>query len=175
MLNGAIHIHSTWSDGEFTLAELRDVYRAAGCVFVGMTDHAESFSAESLERYVAECASLSDADFTMIPGLEFTCLNRMHVLGLGTTALATSRDPQDVIARIDELGGISVIAHPMDSAFAWIETFTTLPRGIEVWNTKYDGRYAPRVGTFDLLARLQARRSDMKAFYGQDMHWKRPD
>ena len=47
------------------------------------------------------------------------------------------------------------------------------PDGIEVWNSKYDGRYAPRPGTFRLLARLQARKPQMRAFYGQDMHWKK--
>jgi hypothetical protein len=41
-----------------------------------------------------------------------------------------------------------------------------------VWNSKYDGRYAPRAGTFALLRRLQARRPDLRAFYGQDLHWR---
>src|SRR5207249_2551105 len=54
-----------------------------------------------------------------------------------------------------------------------IEAFETLPDGIETWNTKYDGRYAPRPATFALLARLKARRRDMSAFYGQDLHWRR--
>jgi hypothetical protein len=44
---------------------------------------------------------------------------------------------------------------------------------LEVWNSKYDGRYAPRPRTFDLLRRLQARRSDVRAFYGQDLHWRK--
>jgi hypothetical protein len=173
MLRGAIHLHSTYSDGEMTLAEVRAVYAAAGCSFVAMTDHAESFNLESLRRYIAECEELSGPDLVMIPGLEFACLNRMHILGIGAPVLATSKDPQEVIGHIERNGGISVIAHPLDSAFPWIESFTTLPGGIEVWNSKYDGRYAPRVGTFDLLSRLQAKRSDMRAFYGQDFHWRR--
>jgi len=173
MLRGAIHLDSTYSDGEMTLAEVRATYVAAGCSFVAMTDHAESFHMESLGRYIAECEALSSPDFVMIPGLEFSCLNRMHVLGIGTPVLAMTRDPQEVIAHIARNGGISVIAHPLDSAFSWIESFTTLPAGIEVWNSKYDGRYAPRVRTFDLLARLQSKRSDMRAFYGQDFHWRR--
>jgi predicted metal-dependent phosphoesterase TrpH len=173
MLKGAIHIHSTYSDGDLTLSDLRDVYRGLGCSFLAMTDHAEVFHAEKLERYVAECASLSDAEFVFVPGLEYSCVNRMHVLGLGVTALAVSKDPQAVIGHIADRGGISVIAHPMTEAFPSIEAFTTLPAGIEVWNSKYDGRYAPRVATFDLLARLRQKRSDMRAFYGQDMHWRR--
>ena len=54
MLKGAIHLHSTYSDGEFTLSELREVMISAGCDFVCMTDHAESFDDEKLEAYVRE-------------------------------------------------------------------------------------------------------------------------
>lgn len=173
MLKGAIHIHSTYSDGEFTLAELREVYSALGCGFVCMTDHAEYFDAAKIKSYIAECRSLSDDRFRFITGLEYTCDNRMHVLGYGVTSPVTTTDPQKVIRHIKSEGGISVIAHPMDGAFEWIESFEELPDGIEAWNSKYDGRYAPRPGTFRMLARLQARKPQMRAFYGQDMHWKK--
>jgi PHP domain len=173
MLNGAIHVHSTYSDGEFTLAELREVYRSIGCRFVCMTDHAEYFDAARLADYVAECAALSDGGFQFIAGLEFNCDRRMHVLGFGVTRLTETPDPQAVIRHIKGEGGLAVIAHPMDTAFAWIESFDELPHGIETWNSKYDGRYAPRPQTFALLNRLQQREPRMRAFYGQDLHWKR--
>ena len=48
-----------------------------------------------------------------------------------------------------------------------------MPQGIETWNSKYDGRYAPRPGTFALLNRVQQRQPAMHAFYGQDLHWKK--
>jgi hypothetical protein len=152
---------------------LREVYAALGCDFVCMTDHAEYFDAASIKSYVEECRSLSDDRFRFVAGLEYTCDNRMHVLGYGVTSPVTTTDPQKVIRHIKGEGGISVIAHPMDGAFEWIESFEELPDGIEVWNSKYDGRYAPRPGTFRLLARLQAREPRMRAFYGQDMHWKK--
>jgi hypothetical protein len=173
MFKGATHIHSTYSDGDLTLPELRDVYRAAGCAFLFMTDHAESFHPAVRDRYVEECRALSGGDFLMVPGLEFACIERMHVLGLGVTAMAPSRQPAEVIEHIERQGGLSVIAHPRDASFSWIESLSALPSGLEVWNTKYDGRYAPRVATFDLLARLRRRRPDIRAFYGQDYHWKR--
>ena len=172
MMKGAIHIHSTYSDGEFTLAQLRDLYRALGCDFICMTDHAELFDAAKLAAYVDECRARSDDRFRFIAGLEYTCDNRMHVLGFGVTSRVTTTNPQEVIRHIKNAGGIAVIAHPMDSAFAWIESFDELPDGIETWNTKYDGRHAPRPQTFQLLNRLQSRQPQMRAFYGQDMHWK---
>ena len=173
MLKGVLHIHSTYSDGDFTLAELRDAYVRAGCRFACVTDHADSFDAEKLDAYRRECEARSDSAFLFIAGLEYSCANRMHILGYGMTTLVDSTDPQEVIRRIGGAGGISVIAHPKDDAFAGIEAFESLPNGIETWNTKYDGRYAPRPATFALLARTRARRSDMTAFYGQDLHWRR--
>jgi hypothetical protein len=138
-----------------------------------MTDHAESFDEQKLSAYRRDCDSLSDENVLFIPGLEYECEQRMHILGYGTTVLADSKDPQQVIQHIERNAGVCVIAHPKDAMFSWIETFTVLPKGIETWNSKYDGRYAPRPGTFELLHRLRIRRPDMLAFYGQDLHWKK--
>jgi hypothetical protein len=173
MLKGAIHIHSTYSDGEFTLPELRSLFTGEGCSFVCMSDHAEAFDEHSLSAYMNECSALSDARFSFVHGLEYECEQRMHILGYGASRLATTKDPQEVIQHIEAQNAISVIAHPKDSFFPWIETFDVLPRGIEAWNSKYDSRYAPRPGTFAFLRRLQQRKPEMQAFYGQDLHWKK--
>ena len=172
MLKAALHVHSTHSDGEFTLVELKQLFSEEGCSVVGMTDHAESFDRAKLADYVSECKSLSDDRFLFLCGLEFGCEQQMHMLGYGTTALAQTQEPQKVIRHIEENQGLAVIAHPKASMFPWIETFEVLPRGIETWNSKYDGRYAPRSHTFELLQRLRSKRPDMRAFYGQDLHWK---
>jgi hypothetical protein len=173
MLKAALHAHSTYSDGEFTLSEIKRIFSDWGCSVVCMTDHAESFDEVKVADYVRECAALSDEQFSFISGLEYSCEQRMHILGYGVTVLAHTTDPQEVIRHIESHGGLSVIAHPKDTMFPWIETFDVLPLGIETWNSKYDGRYAPRPATFDLLLRLRQRRLGMKAFYGQDLHWKK--
>jgi hypothetical protein len=175
MLPGVLHIHSTYSDGEFSLSELRRLFVSIGLRFACVTDHADAFDEDrdKCERYVGECERLSDGVFRFVPGLEYTCVDRMHILGYGVTGRITSDDPEQVIAAIRRHGGIAVIAHPRDVSFASIERFDPLPDGIEVWNSKYDGRYAPRPATFGLLAATKARRPDMRAFYGQDLHWRR--
>jgi hypothetical protein len=173
MLTGALHAHSTYSDGEFTLPELREIFLAEGCSFLCMTDHAEYFDGQSIQRYVSECESLSDKNFLLLAGLEYRCERNMHILGYCATKLTQSADPQEVIRHIGSQGAVSVIAHPKSDSFDWIESFDTLPLGIETWNTKYDGRYAPRSGTFALLQRLKQRAPEMHAFYGQDLHWKK--
>ena len=170
MFKGAIHLHSVYSDGEFTLEELREALIAAGCSFACMTDHAEYFDQRKTRNYIAECASLSDNDFRFIPGFEYSCYERMHVLGLGVTEVVRTRNPQEVIRLIALGGGVSIIAHPKNEFFTWIETFNELPNGIETWNSKYDGRFAPRVATFKLLERLQRRKPGMRAYYGLDLH-----
>jgi hypothetical protein len=97
----------------------------------------------------------------------------MHIVGYGVTALIDSRDPQAVIAHIRDRGGVAVVAHPPEAHFANIESFGVVPHGIEAWNSKYDGRYAPRPATFELIARLRLRHPQLRAFYGQDLHWRR--
>ena len=173
MVKAILHAHSTYSDGEFTLPEIKRICSEQGCSVVCMTDHAESFDQGKLAEYIRECGALSDQQFSFICGLEYECEQRMHILGYGVTALASTTDPQKVIRHIEEHGGLAVIAHPKDTMFPWIESFETLPLGIETWNSKYDGRYAPRPATFDLLLRLRHRRPGMRAFYGQDLHWKK--
>jgi hypothetical protein len=173
MLKGALHVHSTYSDGEFTLAELREVYLAQGCSFVCITDHAEYFNSNSIHAYLQDLAHNSDHRFCFVPGLEYRCEREMHILGYGATALASGKEPENIIRHIDAQRAISVIAHPKNEFFSWIEGLETLPKGIETWNSKYDGRYAPRPGTFALLQRLRQRSPAMHAFYGQDLHWRK--
>lgn len=172
-MKGVLHVHSTWSDGEFTLAQLRDIFRADGCRFVCVSDHADAFDAATLEAYLRECEARSDDDFRFIPSLEYGCEDRMHILGYGSTVLIPSTDPATVIRGIRQAGGLAVIAHPKETAFERITRFDPLPHGIEVWNTKYDGRYGPRPATFRLLASVRERDPSVRAFFGQDLHWRR--
>ena len=173
ILRGAMHAHSTHSDGEFTLEELRRISLEQGCSFLCITDHAEYFDGEILPNYMHELQRLSDHDFCFVMGLEYRCEREMHILGYGASVLSSSTDPQTIIHHIESQSAISVIAHPKNEFFPWIEGFEALPYGIEVWNSKYDGRYAPRPGTFALLQRLRQRVPGMHAFYGQDLHWKK--
>ena len=173
MLKGAMHIHSTYSDGEFSLRELREILVSDGCSFACMSNHAESFGVAKLKDYVGQCASLSSPHFCFIAGLEYRCRGSIHILGYGVVSQVTTQDPQAVIRHIESEGGISVIAHPPDAAFGLIESLERLPDGIEVWNSKSDGQYALRPGTIALLHRLRLRKPAMLAFYGQDLHWRK--
>jgi len=170
---GIMHVHSTYSDGEFSLKELRETFLDEDCAFICMTDHAEYFDEDKFRAYSEECERLSCDRLRFVPGLEYSCERKMHILGYGARLLATSQEPQEVIRFIEDQGAVSVIAHPRDDSFEWIESFESLPMGIEAWNTKYDGQYAPRAHTFALIQRAQQRRPELKAFYGLDLHWRK--
>jgi predicted metal-dependent phosphoesterase TrpH len=171
MIPAAMHLHSTWSDGEFSLAELRGQCLADGFRVAFMADHADAFQPGGLEAYVADCAARSSREFLFVPGIEFACRDRMHIVGYGVTTACESDSPEEVIAHIRECRGIAVIAHPKPDHFERIAAFRTLPHGIEAWNTKYDGRAAPRPATFELIQRMRAR-GHVLAFYGIDLHWR---
>ena len=168
----ALHVHSTYSDGELPLAQVRDLFLSAGCQLLCMADHADFFDERSLAAYLAECRQLSNQQIRVLPGLEFECRGRMHIVGYGVGTLVEAEDPTEVIDHIASAGGVSVIAHPAPEHLPLIPSFPRLPDGIEVWNTKSDGPAAPRPAVFALLQELRNRKPDMLAFYGVDFHWK---
>jgi hypothetical protein len=171
-IQAALHVHSTYSDGELPLAHVRDLFLKEGCQLVCMADHADFFDERSLAAYIAECRQLSNQHIQLLPGLEFECRGRMHIVGYGVETLIDSADPTEVIDHIARAGGVSVIAHPAPEHLPLIPSFPLLPDGIEVWNTKSDGSAAPRPAVFDLLQELRKRKPDLLAFYGVDFHWK---
>ena len=171
-MKGVLHVHSTFSDGELSLPELRREYERRGYRFACLTDHAEHLDADAVAAYRAQCDELSDDRFRFVAGLEYECPGRMHILGLGTTALIETRDPQAVIREIALDGGVSIIAHPRTQDFGIIRAFAQPADGIEVWNSKYDGRYAPRAETFALVRSVREEFPNVRAFYGQDLHFR---
>ena len=50
-IQGALHCHSTWSDGKASVAEMADAARARGWRYIGITDHSQAaFYASGLSR-----------------------------------------------------------------------------------------------------------------------------
>src|SRR5579863_9647864 len=99
---GVVHVHSAYShDSRDTLAEVRAFALARQLRFVGLTDHAEDFDEARFAAYRDECASLSDAAVTLIPGLEFRFegYTGLHLLALGLTKWIEPAKPVDFIER----------------------------------------------------------------------------
>jgi hypothetical protein len=138
-----------------------------------MADHADAFDHEKLHAYIAECERHSDARLVFLTGLEFGCVQRIHIVGFGVTELIDSDDPMTVIDHIHAHGGVAVVAHPPTALFEFLEVPVRNADGVEVWNSKYDSRYAPRPETFDYVRRQQRADGRPFGFFGQDLHWKK--
>lgn len=106
---GNAHAHSTHSDGVQTLDERFEAYRRRGYDFLVMTDHNTTRPVDGYSR----------DGFLAIPGIELHPLNpyggeTYHIVGIGVGEPIdpTPADPNDVIAAINEQGGVAILAHP---------------------------------------------------------------
>lgn len=144
---GAIHVHTTHSDGALDVGGVLEEGRAAGLDFLLITDH-NTLAAKPQEGY--------HGDLLLIVGIEIST-DTGHILGFGFDAPAYRfpRRAADVLRDIDELGGTAVVAHPTSprESLAW--TAAALPGawGVEVLNGDTQWRTAgiPRMLLSGLL------------------------
>ena len=172
----ALHLHTTYSDGELTLEELKVRFQKEGFQCLMMSDHAESMTPEQMETYVAECCALSDDQFCIVPGLEFAYpfeSGSLHLLGYGVSRYQREEEPVTMVKAIHQLGGVAVLAHPYPPLLPQIVPMKGTIDGIELWNTKYNGRIAPALWNYQLLKEVRRLRSEVLGFYGTDFHWKK--
>jgi PHP domain-containing protein len=168
---GILHVHSNLSyDGQNTLAEIASLAKSRGYRFVGMSEHSDTFEPQKMAYFVDECRRLSDASFLMIPGLEFTCDNRLHLLALGIDRYTDSTNPALVARFVNAQGGLAILSHPGRYGYQIPSGLEMLLDGIEVWNAGYDGRFIPNDRSIRLWKSLHARNNLLRAFGSQDLH-----
>jgi hypothetical protein len=170
---GVVHLHSAYShDGRDSLPRLREWAIERGLRFVGLTDHAEDFDEARFTSYRAECASVSDAAVTLLPGLEFRFAGYtgLHLLALGLTRWIEPAQPADFVAETRGCTGLTIAAHPMlfkyqapDAVWAGIDA-------IEVWNAAYNTRYLPDPRAIRLLHEVRRMRANVVGIAGLDQH-----
>jgi DNA polymerase (family 10) len=98
-IRGAVHVHTTWSDGQNTLREMAEACLARGYTYLGITDHSR----------VAAYAGGLDADALRRQGEEINRLNEEfagRLLILKGTECDILKDgsldfPDDVLAELD--------------------------------------------------------------------------
>lgn len=167
---GVLHVHSTYSDGELSPAEIAQWAGDRGLDFVCITDHSGRARGERLRELCAECERLS-GDVLLVPGVEFEHRGR-HVLViapveclLGLTDEMAVEDPEAV----RQGGGLTVWAHPsLTFDFSLSAGIETGYDGWEIWNLRTDGT-RPCLPMAELLRRV-ARRRPLMAFAGLDLH-----
>ncbi len=134
---GNIHTHSTFSDGTRSLEQLVELYKDGGYDFLSVTDHS----------LVIDIRGINEPDFLLIPGEEI-CIGRSqadtnyHIVALGVDKTLPfddfdkELDPQEVIDYINNIGGISVLAHPYWSGLNHYDMMKIdRYHGVEIYNT----------------------------------------
>ena len=120
---GAIHVHSTQSDGTASQAEIAAAAARAGLQFVVFTDHGDATRAPVAPRYVDGVLCLDAVEISTESGHYVAIGLPQAPYRLGGEAAAVAED-------VGRLGGFGIIAHP-DSAkreLAWRD-----------WQTRADG------------------------------------
>jgi hypothetical protein len=168
---GIIHVHSNLSyDGQHPLKEIAAFAKERGYSYVGITEHSTTFDEIRMAYLVAECRSLSDPTFCLIPGLEFTCEADVHLVGLGVEHFTDVKEPMAVARFIKEQGGVAIFSHPSRYAYKIPLGLATELHGIEIWNAGYDGRFVPNDRSIALWRTLRTQNKALWPFGGQDLH-----
>ncbi|MCQ2958382.1 MAG: CehA/McbA family metallohydrolase [Candidatus Gastranaerophilales bacterium] len=131
---GALHIHSTYSDGTRDIDYIISQAQKAGLKWIIITDHNDLSSLKHEGFYKGLC---------VIAGTEITPLTENHLLSFGVhEVINEDLGARNCIDEVHKQGGICFPAHPDESIFRknkqkalrwndWsIDTFD----GLEIWN-----------------------------------------
>lgn len=155
-----LHVHSSFSDGALSIAELVDLYGQRGFGAIAITDHVceqktflgkaakyleKTLTPESFPLYMDELLAQSERalreyGMVVIPGLELTKNSffhhrSAHILGLGIREwMPADLDPLQIARRIREQGGCAIAAHPVPTRKYEAQTFY-------LWNRREEFRH----------------------------------
>lgn len=170
-VRGIIHFHSDFSyDGYNSIPGIVDFFKTNGYSFVCLTEHDDDFDNEKMDRYINVCRDASDSSFYVVPGLEFRCENRVHILGIDIKKYFKTDDPVDAAKKIREQGGIAIIAHPLKYLNNITDELLSAIDGIEIWNGQKDSKYMPHYKLLAYYRKLKSKYPHIKAFCGPDTH-----
>lgn len=105
----ALHLHSTISDGRLSPEEIVSLYKSRGYDAVAFTDHWKYHESDSIDGMLILAGCEYDT------GFRDTVEGVMHIVGIGMKSdpeLTRENSRQEIIDRINSLGGIAVLAHP---------------------------------------------------------------
>ncbi len=133
---GAIHIHSTYSDGSESIEKIAKIAKKAGLDWIVITDH------NSLGGYLDNKEGWHYGVAVLI-GEEISPDLSNHYLGLGINSFISEKaQTEEYINEVKKQGGIGFIAHPDESInrknshkpLRWSDWNIKGFDGIELWN-----------------------------------------
>ena len=152
---GALHLHSTYSDGTGTISEISSAAKKAGLDWIIITDHNTLSGSHNNEEGWHD-------GLAVIIGEEISPKLGNHYLALGINeAIPGSLSPREFIDAVKTQEGIGFVAHPDESVLRknnyrplrWTDWNIRGFDGIELWNCTSDwvDSYNPRFAFYDLL------------------------
>lgn len=138
---GVAHAHSTYSfDGKLTLQDLIRFFRDRNLDFVLMSEHVESLDPDKVRSFIEDCARYSSSEFLAVPGIEIDALNALYYDVQPVTAW---KDEEDLARQLVSAGAMAVVSHPVKVHGELPAVTAELVEGVEVWNSRHDGKLAP--------------------------------
>jgi len=154
-LVGVLHVHTTFSDGSGSPAEVVEAAAECGLDFIGINDHMSLGARESgYSGRISGVLALSGAE------MHDKWWGGHHLLVYGVDRLPAGRSIRGMIEDVAGLGGIAIAAHPcehpgylpMTRSIRWRSVPPGLG-GVEVWN--YMSQWKAGVTPLDLARRLR--------------------
>ena len=152
---GAIHIHTTYSDGTSTIKQIARAAKKAGLEWIIITDH-NNLTGLKEEGWYDGVA--------VIVGEEISPKAGDHYLAFDIKqTISENSHPQDYINEVNRQGGFGFIAHPDESThrkhhlppLIWTDWEIKGFQGLEIWNylSDWGDQYNPKHALYDYLFR----------------------
>jgi hypothetical protein len=156
---GELHLHSTHSDGRWTVEEMAAALPGRGVDFLFLTDHNTITGIDPMRDAVGDAIAVH-------PGQELTTF-RGHALALGPRdwmdwrAGLDGRTANDLARDVRAAGGVMVVAHPdappdpICTGCRWThpDFDPSLVDAVEVWGGLWDGPEERNQGCIDMWHR----------------------
>ncbi len=171
ILVGVSHLRTTHSySGTLSLREFKEFLIERNIDFALITERSDFIEQEDGERFIKECHNLSDSQITLIPGFEVTYRDA-HVLMIGTSHFvkAGSNSAENLL-KWKKYAELVVWAHPHRNKYLLYDALKNVIDGIEIWNSQYDGKRAPRMKVLNSLQGLRARGANTLTYASIDFH-----
>jgi predicted metal-dependent phosphoesterase TrpH len=171
LIKGALHIHTEFShDGKLSLASVADLYRGRGFQFVCITEHSQDMDERKVMALRQQAESLSGPSFIIIPGIEYSCKDALHIVGIGCDRLLDTFDPVRLVRKIRGGGCFAILAHPRRIYWDCSPDLASNLNAVEVWNVRYDGKYLPSPQALEFFNRMKLMNPKLLAAVGDDFH-----
>lgn len=191
MVLGDFHIHTHFSDGKLSIAQVVDLYGRQGFDAIAITDHLceektfwgkcakglnKTLTKETFSSYIDEILTQAERakdiyGMTVIPGFEITKnslshRDSAHVLALGVQEyIDPDQDLFAVLSEIREKGGVSVAAHPVSTKKFEVQTY-------HLWDHRHD--FAPYFDAWEVASGPylfeQVKESGLPMIASSDLH-----